>query len=86
MSVVGAVIAPTPWPGDKESMLARHGIRPGGTAGAQTICFQELFHSPYFRSVPDARIAFNARRDDLAKPANGPAITASQLRPPRWAW
>jgi len=56
MSVVRAALVQTPWTGDKESMIARHEdyAREAAAAGAQVMCFQELFYGPYFCQVQDA--------------------------------
>ncbi len=56
MSVVRAALVQTTWTGDKESMIERHEeyAREAAAAGAQVMCFQELFYGPYFCQVQDA--------------------------------
>ena len=56
MSVVRAALVQTSWTGDKESMIVAHEnyAREAAAAGAQVICFQELFYGPYFCQVQDA--------------------------------
>jgi len=55
--VIRAAITQVEWTGDEESMVARHEAlaRRAAEAGAQIICFQELFHGPYFGIVQDAK-------------------------------
>lgn len=57
MTVIRAAITQVEWTGDEESMVARHEAlaRRAAEAGAQIICFQELFHGPYFGIVQDAK-------------------------------
>jgi beta-ureidopropionase len=45
------------WTGDRESMVAKHEdlLKQAAAQGVQAICFQELFHGPYFGIVQDAR-------------------------------
>ena len=54
-NVVRAAIVQTEWTGDKESMLAKNidYARQAAADGAQVMCFQELFYSPYFCSVQE---------------------------------
>jgi N-carbamoylputrescine amidase len=54
--VVRAALVQTSWTGDKESMIKAHKdyARQAGAAGAQVICFQELFYGPYFCQKQDA--------------------------------
>jgi N-carbamoylputrescine amidase len=56
VTVVRAALVQTSWTGDKESMIVRHEeyAREAAAAGAQVICFQELFYGPYFCQVQDA--------------------------------
>ncbi len=56
MTVVRAALVQTSWTGDKESMIVRHEeyAREAAAAGAQVMCFQELFYGPYFCQVQDA--------------------------------
>jgi len=54
-NVVRAAIVQTAWTGDKDSMLAKNVeyARQAASEGAQVMCFQELFYSPYFCSVQE---------------------------------
>jgi len=56
VTVVRAALVQTTWTGDKESMIVAHEAfaREAAAAGAQVICFQELFYGPYFCQVQDA--------------------------------
>ncbi len=53
--VVRAALLQTAWTGDKESMTRVHEdkVREAASAGAQVMCFQELFYGPYFCQVQD---------------------------------
>ena len=53
--VVRAALLQTAWTGDKESMIRVHEdkVREAASAGAQVMCFQELFYGPYFCQVQD---------------------------------
>ncbi len=53
---VRAAICQVAWTGDKESMIERHEsyVAQAAAAGAQVMCFQELFYGPYFCQVQDA--------------------------------
>lgn len=57
MTVVRAAITQTTWTGDKESMIGSHErmARDAAAAGAQIICFQELFYGPYFGIIEDPK-------------------------------
>ncbi|NVM94312.1 nitrilase-related carbon-nitrogen hydrolase [Arthrobacter wenxiniae] len=57
MTIVRAAITQAMWTGDKESMLAKHEgyVRLAAAQGVQIICFQELFHGPYFGIVQDQK-------------------------------
>src|SRR3954451_15808063 len=70
MTVVRAAITQTTWTGDKESMIAKHEgfARQAASAGAQVICFQELFYGPYFGITEDAKYY------DYAEAADGPIV------------
>ncbi|MGH8882619.1 MAG: nitrilase-related carbon-nitrogen hydrolase, partial [Stackebrandtia sp.] len=50
-------LAQASWTGDQESMLAKHEalVRQAADQGVQAICFQELFHGPYFGIVQDPK-------------------------------
>ena len=54
-NVVRAAIVQTEWTGDKDSMLKKNidYARDAANDGAQAMCFQELFYSPYFCSVQE---------------------------------
>lgn len=54
---VTIAITQTAWTGDKESMIAKHEklTREAAEQGANVICFQELFHGPYFGIVQDTK-------------------------------
>lgn len=45
------------WTGDQESMIAKHEelVRQAAQQRVQVVCFQELFHGPYFGTVQDAK-------------------------------
>jgi beta-ureidopropionase len=55
--IIRAAITQTEWTGDEESMIEKHEgfVRTAAVAGAQIICFQELFHGPYFGIVQDPK-------------------------------
>ena len=54
-NIVRAAITQATWTGDEASMIAKHEgfVRSAAAQGAQVICFQELFHGPYFGIVQD---------------------------------
>ena len=55
-NIVKAALLQAEWTGDKESMIDVHEkyMREAAEAGAQVMCFQELFYGPYFCQVQDA--------------------------------
>lgn len=57
MTTIKAAITQVAWTGDEESMVAKHEelTRRAAADGAQIICFQELFHGPYFGIVQDQK-------------------------------
>ncbi|WP_166904915.1 nitrilase-related carbon-nitrogen hydrolase [Mycobacterium sp. DL440] len=57
MTTIKAAITQVAWTGDEESMVTKHEdlTRQAATAGAQIVCFQELFHGPYFGITQDPR-------------------------------
>jgi N-carbamoylputrescine amidase len=57
MPSVRAALVQTKWTGDKESMIEEHisQARAAAAAGAQVMCFQELFYGPYFCQVQDPK-------------------------------
>ena len=52
---VTSAIVQVAWTGDKESMIELHEkhVAEAAAAGAQVMCFQELFYGPYFCQVQD---------------------------------
>jgi beta-ureidopropionase len=54
-NVVRAALLQASWTGDKESMVdkAAKYARDAAAQGAQVMCFQELFHGPYFCQVQE---------------------------------
>ena len=75
--VVRAALLQTAWTGDKESMIRVHEdkVREAASAGAQVMCFQELFYGPYFCQVQDEvyfeYAGIGARPDGRALPTAG---------------
>ena len=57
MTVVRVAITQATWTGDEESMVVKHEglLRDAAQQGTQIICFQELFHGPYFGIVQDRK-------------------------------
>lgn len=57
MTTIKAALTQVAWTGDEESMVAKHEdlTRQAAAAGAQIVCFQELFHGPYFGIVQDRK-------------------------------
>ncbi|MCW2134377.1 nitrilase-related carbon-nitrogen hydrolase [Arthrobacter sp. VKM Ac-2550] len=57
MTTVRAALTQTTWTGDEESMVRKHEdfVRKAAAEGTQVICFQELFHGPYFGIVQDSK-------------------------------
>lgn len=55
MTTVRAALVQASWTGDQESMISYHEerARTAAAAGAQVVCFQELFYGPYFCQVQD---------------------------------
>ena len=53
---VTSAIVQVAWTGDKDSMIEQHEkyVAEAAAAGAQVMCFQELFYGPYFCQVQDA--------------------------------
>jgi beta-ureidopropionase len=56
MRVVRGALLQATWTGDKESMIEKHlkYVARAAKEGAQIICFQELFYSPYFCQAQNA--------------------------------
>ena len=83
MTVIKAAITQTTWTGDKESMLDKHEqfARDAAAAGAQVICFQELFYGPYFGITEDTKyyaLRRAGRRPDRA------AVRGARQGAQRW--
>ena len=57
MTAIRAAITQTTWTGDRDSMLDKHEqfAREAKAQGAQVICFQELFYSPYLGITEDVK-------------------------------
>ncbi len=57
MGVVRGALVQATWTGDKEGMIEKHlkYVAQAAEEGAQVICFQELFYSPYFCQVQDVK-------------------------------
>lgn len=56
MRIVRGALLQATWTGDKESMIEKHlkYLARAAKEGAQVMCFQELFYSPYFCQVQNA--------------------------------
>jgi len=54
-TTVRAALLQTDWAGTKDAMIDKHeeAAREAADAGAQIVCFQELFYGPYFCQVQD---------------------------------
>ncbi len=54
--VVTAALVQSEWTGDKETMVDKNiaYARDAASRGAQVLCFQEIFNSPYFCNVQDS--------------------------------
>jgi N-carbamoylputrescine amidase len=55
MTIIRAALVQSEWTGDSETMLEKNigYARQAASAGAQVLCFQEIFTTPYFCSVQD---------------------------------
>lgn len=53
--IVRGALLQASWSGDQESMIQKHEsyAREAAEQGVQALCFQELFHGPYFCQVQD---------------------------------
>jgi beta-ureidopropionase len=73
--VVKAALLQTEWTGDKDSMIKKHEYYAHQAAeqGAQVMCFQEVFYSPYFCQVQE-----NEHFDDAEPIPDGPTTRAMQ--------
>jgi N-carbamoylputrescine amidase len=74
-NVVRAALLQTEWTGDKDSMIKKHEdyARQAAEQGAQVMCFQEVFYSPYFCQVQE-----NEHFDDAEPIPDGPTTQAMQ--------
>ena len=56
-TTVRAALLQTDWAGTKEAMIDKHeeAAHEASAAGAQVMCFQELFYGPYFCQVQDTK-------------------------------
>jgi N-carbamoylputrescine amidase len=72
--VVRAALVQTKWTGDQESMTKAHEdyARQAAAAGAQVICFQELFYGPYFCQLQDPKFY------EYAESVPGPTVERFQ--------
>jgi N-carbamoylputrescine amidase len=72
-NVVKAALVQTEWTGDKDSMIKKHEdyARQAAEQGAQVMCFQEVFYSPYFCQVQE-----NEHFDDAEPIPDGPTTQA----------
>jgi N-carbamoylputrescine amidase len=72
MTVIRAALVQSEWTGDKESMVEKNldYARKAAAEGAQILCFQEIFTTPYFCNVQDARYY-----DTAEEIPNGPTIS-----------
>jgi beta-ureidopropionase len=73
--VVKAALLQTEWTGDKDSMIKKHEdyAHQAAEQGAQVMCFQEVFYSPYFCQVQE-----NEHFDDAEPIPDGPTTRAMQ--------
>ncbi|MEE8407944.1 MAG: nitrilase-related carbon-nitrogen hydrolase, partial [Acidimicrobiia bacterium] len=69
--VVRAALVQAEWTGEKESMVEKNVqyALEAADQGAQVLCFQEIFNSPYFCTVQDPR-----HYDEAEEIPNGPTI------------
>ncbi|HJU80565.1 MAG TPA: nitrilase-related carbon-nitrogen hydrolase [Acidimicrobiia bacterium] len=74
-NTVRAALLQTEWTGDKDSMIKKHEdyARQAAEQGAQVMCFQEVFYSPYFCQVQE-----NEHFDDAEPIPDGPTTQAMQ--------
>src|SRR5680860_134859 len=73
-NIVRTAITQATWTGDQESMIQKHEefVRTAAKDGVQVICFQELFHGPYFGIVQDSKYY------EYAHPLPGPLVERFQ--------
>ncbi|MDX6251537.1 MAG: beta-ureidopropionase [Kribbellaceae bacterium] len=72
--VVRAALVQAAWTGDQESMTKAHEdyARQAAAAGAQVVCFQELFYGPYFCQLQDPKFY------EYAESVPGPTVERFQ--------
>jgi N-carbamoylputrescine amidase len=72
MTVVRAALVQSEWTGEKESMIEKNleYARKAAADGAQVLCFQEIFTTPYFCNVQDAKFY-----DTAEEVPSGPTIS-----------
>jgi beta-ureidopropionase len=72
--VVRAALVQAAWTGDQESMTKAHEdyARQAAAAGAEVICFQELFYGPYFCQLQDPKFY------EYAESVPGPTVERFQ--------
>ncbi|ADB30821.1 Nitrilase/cyanide hydratase and apolipoprotein N- acyltransferase [Kribbella flavida DSM 17836] len=72
--IVRAALVQTSWTGDQESMIKAHEeyARQAAAAGAEVICFQELFYGPYFCQLQDPKFY------EYAESVPGPTVERFQ--------
>jgi N-carbamoylputrescine amidase len=74
MTTLRVALVQAAWTGDKESMIKAHEeyARQAADAGAQIVCFQELFYGPYFGITQDSKYY------DYAESVPGPTVKRFQ--------
>jgi N-carbamoylputrescine amidase len=72
VTTVRAALVQSEWTGDKESMVEKNldYARKAAADGAQILCFQEIFTTPYFCNVQDSKFY-----DTAEEIPNGPTIS-----------
>ena len=69
--IVRAALVQSEWTGDKASMVDKNVdlARQAAEKGAQVLCFQEIFNTPYFCNVQDSK-----HYDDAEEIPDGPTV------------
>ena len=69
--IIRAALVQSEWTGDKASMVDKNVdlARQAAGLGAQVLCFQEIFNTPYFCNVQDSR-----HYDDAEEIPGGPTV------------
>ena len=77
-SKVRAALVQCAWTGDKESMVDKNVAmaRDAANQGAQILCFQEIFTTPYFCTVQDPKYL-----DEAEAIPDGPTVWPMRRRP-----